>query len=122
MARCDEGYPCAVCGRDVEVVTESDLYLRYILGEVLMEALHLYPERHIRCHPELAQFIAHREFEPVSCEGVFDKSHMRNEDIAAESARVTRGWRRLRAVPHLGLALPEYPLAVTAFSESETPG
>ena len=122
MARCDEGYPCAVCGRDVEAVIDSDLYLRYILGEVPLESLHLYPERHIRCHPELAQFIVHPEFEPVRCVGDFDKSHMRVDDGAAECARVTRGWRRLRAVPHLGLALPEYPLSVTAFSEEETAG
>ena len=34
MARCDQGYLCEVCGRDVEAITESDLYLRYVLGEV----------------------------------------------------------------------------------------
>ena len=37
MARCDEGYRCEVCGRDVEAVTDSDLYLRYVLGEVPLE-------------------------------------------------------------------------------------
>ena len=26
MAKCDEGYRCEVCGRDVEAITESDLY------------------------------------------------------------------------------------------------
>ena len=122
MARCDEGYPCAACGKDVDAVTESDLYLRFILDEVPLESLHLYPERHVACHPELAQFIAHPDFPPVRCEGAFDKTHMRPDDIEAETRRVTTGWRRLRAIPRLGLALPEYPLAVTAFSEDETPG
>ena len=37
MARCDEGYRCEVCGKDVEAVTDSDLYLRYILGEVPLD-------------------------------------------------------------------------------------
>ena len=37
MAKCDEGYRCEVCGVDVEAITESDLYLRYVLGEVPLE-------------------------------------------------------------------------------------
>ena len=55
MARCEQGYLCEVCGRDVGEITESDLYLRYVLGEVPPEQLHLLPERHIRCNPALAQ-------------------------------------------------------------------
>ena len=43
MAKCDEGYRCEVCGGDVEVVTESDLYLRFVLGEVPLELLHRLP-------------------------------------------------------------------------------
>jgi len=121
VARCDEGYPCAACGRDVEAVTESDLYLRFVLGEVPLEGLHLHPERHLRCHPELAQFVEHPLFPPVRCEGAFDKAHFLPADAAAEARRVTDGWRRLQAIPHLRLALPEYPLAVTPFCESETP-
>jgi hypothetical protein len=34
MVACEQGYLCDVCGRDVEAITESDLYLRYVLGEV----------------------------------------------------------------------------------------
>ena len=34
MARCDQGYLCAVCGAEVEEMTESELYLAYVLGEV----------------------------------------------------------------------------------------
>ena len=33
MARCDQGYLCEVCGGDVEAITDSDLYLRYVLGD-----------------------------------------------------------------------------------------
>src|SRR5437660_390556 len=40
MAKCDEGYRCDVCGRDVEAITDSELYLRYVLGEVPLEQLH----------------------------------------------------------------------------------
>ena len=40
MAKCDEGYRCEVCGQDVEAITESDLYLRFVLGEVPLEMLH----------------------------------------------------------------------------------
>ena len=54
MAQCERGYLCEVCGQDVEDVTTSDLYLRYVLGEVDPETLHVQPERHLRCNPTLA--------------------------------------------------------------------
>ena len=44
LARCDEGYGCEVCGRDVEAVTDSDLYLRYVLGEVPLRERDRAPE------------------------------------------------------------------------------
>lgn len=113
MAKCDEGYGCDVCGRDVETIPESDLYLRYVLGEVPLEALHLHPERHIRCNPAVAQYIVDDGFEPVVYPGVFDKRTLDPEYVWAEEARVTRGWRRLQAIPTLRLAIPEYPLHVT---------
>jgi hypothetical protein len=113
VARCDEGYRCEVCGRDVAAVTDSDLYLRYVLGEVPLELLHRLPERHLRCNPALAQFIADPAFEPVACPGAFDKAGLDPAFVADEEHRVTRGWRRLQAIPRLGLAIPEYPLTVT---------
>ena len=113
MARCDEGYLCAACGRDVEVVTDSGLYLLYILGEVPLEVLHLEPERHVRCDPYTAQFVTDPAFDPVACPGAFDKRLMDPAFVAEEEARVTRGWRRLQAIPRLGLTVPEYPLHVT---------
>lgn len=117
MAKCDEGYRCEVCGRDVEVVTESDLYLRFVLGEVPLETLHRLPERHLRCNPVLAQYIVDPAFEPVTCDGPFAKSEMDPEFVCAEEQRVSRGYRRLLAIPTLGLSVPEYPLGVTPDGE-----
>ncbi len=113
MAKCDQGYRCEVCGRDVEAVTESDLYLRFVLGEAPLELLHRLPERHMRCNPALAQYIVHPDFETVVCEGAFSKATLDAAFVASEEQRVTRGYRRLLAIPTLGLSVPEYPLAVT---------
>jgi hypothetical protein len=110
VARCDEGYRCEVCGGDVDNITDSDLYLRYVLGEVPIFRLHQTRERHIRCNPALAQYIADPNFEPVPCDGPFAKQHFDPEFVAAEEERVTRGWRRLQAIPTLGIPLDEYPL------------
>jgi hypothetical protein len=110
MARCETGYLCDVCGGDVEEITESDLYLRYILGEVPPEKLDALRERHIRCNPALAQFIVDANFPPVTCEGAFAKEFLDPEFVGAEEARVTRGWRRLQEIPALGISLTEYPL------------
>jgi hypothetical protein len=113
MAKCDEGYRCEVCGRDVETVTDSDLYLRYVLGEVPLEHLHRLRERHLRCNPALAQFIVDPAFDPVACPGPFGKMDLAEEFVHAEEVRVTRAWRRLQAIPRLGLTVPEYPLSIT---------
>jgi hypothetical protein len=110
MARCEQGYLCEVCGKDVEEITDSDLYLRYVLGEVDPETLHVRPERHILCNPTLAQFIAAEGFPRVSAEGPFARSELDPEFVAAEEARVTRGYLRLRELPGLGLPITEYPL------------
>ncbi|MFM8275297.1 MAG: hypothetical protein ACKODX_23595 [Gemmata sp.] len=121
MAKCDEGYRCEVCGRDVEAVTDSDLYLRFVLGEVPLELLHRLPERHLRCNPALAQYIVHPGFAPVACAGPFSKVGMGAGYVAAEEARVSRGHRRLLALPTLGLAVPEYPLHVTPDGGPDSP-
>ena len=114
MAKCDEGYRCEVCGRDVEAITDSDLYLRYVLGEVPLEQLHLLPERHHRCNPALAQYIAADGFETVACDGPFDRRTLDPAFVAAEVERVTRGWKRLQALTTLGLAVPEYPITANS--------
>jgi hypothetical protein len=117
MARCDEGYRCDVCGADVEQLVDSDLYLRYILGEVPLEQLHLTRERHLHCNPALTQYIACDDFPPVMCPGPFDKSALDPGFVQQETVRVTKGWKRLRALPKLGLAIPEYPLHITPDEE-----
>jgi hypothetical protein len=110
MARCEQGYLCEVCGAEVEQITDSDLYLRYVLGEVPPEQLHRLRERHVRCNPAVAQFIVDPAFEPVRCPGAFAKEQLDAAYVAEEEARVTRGWRRLQAIPSLGLTIVEYPL------------
>ena len=109
MAVCEQGYLCEVCGRDVAEIHESDLYLRYVLGEVDPETLHVQPERHLACNPTLAQFIVADNFPTVRVEGFFAKSELDPAFVASEEARVTRAYLRLRELPHLGLPLSEYP-------------
>ena len=111
MARCEQGYLCQVCGLDVGEITESDLYLRFVLGEVAPEQLHLLPECHIRCNPSVGQYIVDPAFPPIQCEGAFAKEFLDPVFVAEEEARVTRGWRRLQEVPTLGVPIIEYPLA-----------
>jgi hypothetical protein len=110
MARCERGYLCEVCGAEVEEITESDLYLAYVLGEVPAEELHLRRERHIECNPERAQYIVDAAFPPVRCEGFFAKEILDAAYVAAEEERITRGWRRLQEIPSLGIPIIEYPL------------
>jgi len=110
MALCDQGYLCEVCGKDVADLTESDLYLRYVLGEVDPETLHVQPERHLVCNPTLSQFIEDERFPGVRVEGYFARSELDAEFVALEVRRVTAGYRRLHDLRSLGLPIAEYPL------------
>src|SRR5262245_44685408 len=110
MARCEEGYLCDVCGQDVAEITDSDLYLRYVIGMVDPEVLHTSRERHLRCHPELAQFIVDPDFPPVEAEGPFNKTQLDPAFVRERERLATRGWRRLKEVVQLGLPIIEYPL------------
>jgi hypothetical protein len=110
MARCEQGYLCEVCGDEVEEITESDLYLRYIIGEIDARALLSAPERHIRCNPVQAQFIVAEQFEPVVVDGPFAKENLEPEDVRRREDLVTRGWRRLQEIKQLGVPVSEYPL------------
>ena len=101
----------AAARADVESITDSDLYLRYVLGEVPLDLLHRLPERHVRCNPALAQYIVDPRFEPMRCDGFFAKESLDAAWVAEEEARVTRGWRRLQELPSLGLPITEYPLS-----------
>ena len=111
MARCEEGYLCQVCGGDVEEIWDSDLYLRYVIGQVHPEQLHVLRERHVRCNPMLAQFIVDSEFPPVHVPDIrFGKSQLDPDYVREQESLVTRGWRRLREVADAGLPIVEYPL------------
>ncbi len=110
MAKCEEGYLCDVCGADVEAITDSDLYLRYVIGMLDPETLHTTRERHIRCNPVLAQFIVHEDFEPVVVEGDFDKRKLDAAYVREREMLVSRGYRRLRELAHLELPIIDYPL------------
>lgn len=112
MARCEQGYLCDVCGEEVESIRESDLYLRYVIGEVSGRLLLSAPERHIRCNPVQAQFIEHPDFEPVVVAGDFSKEAFPTEDRLRRIELLTRGWLRLQEIAGLPapVPLPEYPL------------
>ena len=110
MAHCEQGYLCEVCGEEVESLVESDLYLRYVIGEVDGQELLSSPERHIRCNPTLAQFIVDEAFSPIIAEGPFAKSELDPTDVERREDLVTRGWRRLQEVQSLGISIAEYPL------------
>lgn len=110
MAKCEQGYLCEVCGDEVADITDSDLYLRYVVGDVTARELLTAPERHIRCNPVDAQFIVDPGFEPVVVEGPFDKRKLDPADVARREGLMTRGWQRLQQVRELGLAISEYPL------------
>jgi hypothetical protein len=110
LARCEQGYLCDVCGRDVENITESDLYLSYILGEIDGRALFTRRERHIRCNAVQAQFIVDERFAPVHVEGPFDKRRLDPASVRESEERVTRGYRRLHELAGLNLPIAEYPL------------
>jgi hypothetical protein len=110
MAKCEEGYLCDVCGADVAEITDSDLYLRYVIGMIDPEVLHTQRERHIRCNPALAQFIVDDDFPPVTIDGPFDKRQLDAVYVRERESLVTRGWRRLREVVGKESAIINYPL------------
>ncbi|MFL5246083.1 MAG: hypothetical protein ACJ8FY_28770 [Gemmataceae bacterium] len=110
MARCEQGYLCDVCGQDVAEMIDSDLYLRFVLGEVQPEQLHLLRERHIRCNPSLAQYIVDPSFEAVACDGPFARAHLDPAFVMEQEIKVTQAWKRLQELPALGLPIIEYPL------------
>jgi hypothetical protein len=110
MAGCERGYLCAVCGLEVEEITDSDLYLRYVLGEAEWDELNRAVERHIRCNPVLAQFVVDPSFEPMLCAGAFSKTHLDPEFVRSEENRVTSAFLRLRELVAENLPIADYPL------------
>ena len=110
MAKCDEGYRCDVCGENVEAITQSDLYLRYVIGQVDPETLHTASERHIGCNPAVAQFIVDDAFSPISTTGDFDKRNLDPSYVADQENLLTRGWQRLCELDGSDTPIIEYPL------------
>lgn len=111
MAQCETGYSCSRCGEYVETIRESALYLRYIIGECGIQDLIHEPEAHLRCMPELAQFIIDPAFHPPSeVDSDQDKRLLSREERIAREERITAGWRRLQSVLDEGVPLEDYPL------------
>ena len=110
MAKCDEGYICCVCDKDVGKIVDSDLYLRYVIGMLDPEVLHTTDEKHIRCNPTLAQYIVDEAFDPVVVEGNFDKRLLDKDFVIEREKLVSRGWRRLQQLIDLDVPVLEYPL------------
>lgn len=121
MARCEQGYLCDVCGEEVESIRESDLYLRFVMGQVPVRELLTSPERHIRCNPVSAQFINHQDFEPVVVEGDFDRRLFDPADMKDKVELITRAWMRLQELSEKSqsIPLPMYPLPEFRASPSE---
>lgn len=120
MAKCDQGYLCEVCGEDVAEIKDSDLYLRFVVGEISGFELMSAPERHILCNPTQAQFIVDPEFTPVVVTGLFDKRLLDPEDVERREALITRGWHRLRELQGSGLPISDYPLPEFRDRRTET--
>lgn len=110
MAKCEQGYLCDVCGEEVPEITDSDLYLGFVIGSIEPRALLAHPERHIRCNPVQAQFIVDEAFPPVTVEGPFNKRNLDAEYVRTQEDLVTRGWRRLQELAGQVIPLIEYPL------------
>ncbi len=110
MAKCEQGYLCDVCGQDVAEITDSDLYLRFVIGQVDPENLHTTAERHIGCHPALGQYIVDPDFPPLTVAGPFDKRQLDAAFVRDQETLATRGWRRLRELAGSQLPITEYPL------------
>ncbi|MFO1095763.1 MAG: hypothetical protein U0992_21020 [Planctomycetaceae bacterium] len=112
MAKCETGYLCEVCGRDVADISDSDLYLRFVIGEIDARELMSSPERHLCCNPTLAQFVVDPEFATVQVTGLFAKQELSPDDVARREQLVTRGWRRLQELQQMPTrpAISDYPL------------
>jgi hypothetical protein len=112
MAKCEKGYLCAVCGEEVEDLIDSELYLRYTVGWLDPEKLHVAPERHLLCNPALAQFIEDERFQELVVPTEACKSRLDQEFVAKRTELLTRGYRRLLEIQHAGesVSITDYPL------------
>ncbi len=113
MARCDQGYLCRVCNAEVEDIVDSELYLRFIIGEIDPETLHTSRECHLRCNALLSQFISDSRFEPRTIvDGDFSMHSLDSEFVRVRSDLINRGYARLWEImqDEVGMAVIDYPL------------
>lgn len=96
--KCDEGYRCDVCGDDVTSIVDSDLYLRYVIGELDPETLHTTAERHIRCNPVIAQFIDDSRFDSVVIDGPMGIEDLDPQFVTRRRLLITQGFVRLHEI------------------------
>lgn len=98
----------------MEHITDSQLYLSYVIGEIDPETLHASPECHLTCAPAFSQFIADERYGiPPELDGPFAKSQLDFEYVALRTALVSRGYARLWAIREerrKPLTVIEYPL------------
>ncbi len=115
MARCDQGYLCRVCGEEVEHITDSQLYLRFVIGEIDPETLHVTPECHLHCAPSFSQFIEDTRFQVrLECDGPFAKQLLDPDYVNERTKLISRGYDRLWAIRQerqKPFTVVEYPLA-----------
>lgn len=112
MAKCEKGYLCAICGKEVEDLIDSELYLRYTVGWLDPEKLHVAPERHLLCNPALAQFIDDPRFHDLVVPREVCKSQLDPEFVSKRTELLTRGYRRLQEIQQAGesVSITDYPL------------
>lgn len=109
--KCDHGYVCTVCGRQVETLADSWLYVRFACGEVGAADLPASKDRHLRCAPELAQYVVDPAFAPlVDDRPETDKRRRDPEEVRARERLLTRAWRRLAGAEGKGWPIEEYVL------------
>ena len=105
---------CSICGEEVEHLTDSQLYLRFVIGEIDPETLHASAECHLSCVPTFSQFIADERFESSSeIEGPFSKNQLDSAYVDERTKLVSRGYARLWAIREerrKPLTVVEYPL------------
>lgn len=120
MARCDEGYLCQVCREEVGRLIDSSLYLQYVIGWISSEELQKHPDIHLRCNPNLSQFIQAPElFPPIEVDGPFDKRNLDPGFTAQRVELITRGYLRLRQLQtDRSLPIQDYPMS-TARSDTQ---
>jgi len=112
MAPCDQGYLCDVCGEEVTSIRDSDLYLRFVTGQLASRELLTARERHLMCNPIAAQFIDAPQFESVTVDGAFSRHELDAQFVADQVDLLTRGWNRLQELAEIAQTTPisDYPL------------